>query len=94
MFRVLQRHADRYEVELADEGAGFIGRLKLRYAYRERATRVKLENHYTGFDVQEICANPIQADHFQVSRTLIFLSRSWKRWCATAVPIGRPRWEA
>jgi hypothetical protein len=32
VFRVLQRYDDRYEVELADEGTGFVGRLKLRYA--------------------------------------------------------------
>jgi hypothetical protein len=28
VFRVLQRHPDRYKVELADEGAGFLGRLR------------------------------------------------------------------
>jgi hypothetical protein len=54
VFRVLQRHSDQYEVELADEGAGFIGRLKLRSPYHERATRVKFENHYASLDVQEI----------------------------------------
>ena len=27
VFRILQRHADRYEVELNDEGPGFLGRL-------------------------------------------------------------------
>lgn len=45
VFRVLARHADRYEVELTKEGEGFLGRLKLRSTYRERATRVKFENH-------------------------------------------------
>ena len=35
-----------------------MGRLKLLSAYRERATRVKLENHYPGFEVQEIMREP------------------------------------
>jgi hypothetical protein len=39
VFRVLQRHADGYEVELTDEGAGFLGRLKLRSSYRKMAAR-------------------------------------------------------
>jgi hypothetical protein len=50
VFRVLHRHSDRCEVELAKEGDGFLGRLKLRSTYRERATRVKFENHYPGLD--------------------------------------------
>jgi hypothetical protein len=54
VFRVLQRHADRYVVELTDEGAGFLGRLKLRSSFRERATRVNFENHYANLEVQEI----------------------------------------
>src|SRR6266540_4137700 len=54
VFHVLQRHADRYEVELTEEGAGFLGRLKLRSSYRERATRVNFENHYANLEVQEI----------------------------------------
>lgn len=33
IFRVMQRHADRYEVEINDEGGGFVGRLKLRSMY-------------------------------------------------------------
>ena len=54
VFRVLHRHADRYQVELTDEGAGFLGRLKLWSSYRKRATRVKFENHYQNLEVQEI----------------------------------------
>ncbi|MDE2919186.1 MAG: GIY-YIG nuclease family protein [Chloroflexota bacterium] len=46
IFRVLRRHADRYEVELTDYGRQFIGRLKLWSAYTNRATRVNFENHY------------------------------------------------
>lgn len=39
VFRILHRHEDRYEVELTDEGSGFLGRLKLRSSYRNRTTR-------------------------------------------------------
>lgn len=64
VFRVLQRHADRYEVELASDAANFLGRLKLRSSYRERATRVKFENHYLGLEVQEILREPYSGRSF------------------------------
>lgn len=64
VFRVLQRHADRYEVELTNEHAGFLGRLKLRSFYRERATRVKFENHYSDLEVQEILREPFSGRLF------------------------------
>jgi hypothetical protein len=64
VFRVLSRHTDRYEVELSKEGAGFLGRLKLRSAYRERATRVNFENHYPGLEVQEILREPYSGRSF------------------------------
>jgi hypothetical protein len=64
VFRVLMRHADRYEVELTSEGAGFIGRLKLRSSYRERATRVNFENHYSDLEVQEMLREPYSGRSF------------------------------
>ncbi len=64
VFRVLQRHADRYEVELTEQGAGFIGRLKIRSTYRERATRVKLEGYYSNLEVREILAEPYSGRSF------------------------------
>ena len=64
VFRVLQRHQDRYEVELTEDGVGFIGRLKLRSAYRERATRVKFENHYPDLEVQEVLREPYSGRSF------------------------------
>lgn len=54
VFRVLARHADRYEVELTDIGEGFMGRLKIRYPYRDRTTRPAMEGHHAGFEVKEI----------------------------------------
>ena len=58
MFSVLKRYSNRYGVELSDDGAGFIGRLKLRSSYRLRATRVNFENHYADLEVQEILREP------------------------------------
>jgi hypothetical protein len=64
VYRVSRRRPDAYEVELTDEGAGFIGRLKLRSPYRERATRVKFENYYSGLEVQEVLREPYSGRSF------------------------------
>ena len=64
VFRVVQRYPDRYEVELTDQGAGFLGRLKLRSDYRQRPTRVKFENHYRDFEVREILREPYAGRRF------------------------------
>ncbi|MCY4108911.1 MAG: hypothetical protein OXG11_07780 [Chloroflexi bacterium] len=67
IFRVLARHEDRYEVELTDLGAPFIGRLKLRSSYRSRATRVDFEKHYDGphtLRVLEILREPFSGRTF------------------------------
>jgi hypothetical protein len=90
VFRVLQRYDDRYEVELADEGTGFVGRLKLRYAYRERATRVKLENHYACFDVQEILREPYSGRSFPGFEDIDLSFEELE----TLVRNSRPDWKA
>jgi hypothetical protein len=64
VFSVLQRYIDRYEVALSDDGAGFIGRLKLHSSYRDRTTRVNFENHYHSLDVQEILREPYSGRTF------------------------------
>jgi hypothetical protein len=64
IFRIITRHEDRYEVELAETGKDFIGRLKLRSPYRGRTTRVYLENHYSAFEVQEILREPYSGRAF------------------------------
>lgn len=66
IFRVVARHADpdRYEVELTERGAPFIGRLKLRSDYRERARRVKFENHYDSLEVAEVLREPFSGRDF------------------------------
>ena len=64
VFRILKRHDDRYEVEMTEEGTAFLGRLKLRSSYRHRSTRVNFENHYSGFEVQEILREPYSGTVF------------------------------
>jgi len=58
IFRVLAQLEDSYDVELTELGSGFIGRLKLRSPYRERATRVNMENYYSTLEVKEILPEP------------------------------------
>ena len=58
IFHVTGRPADRYEVEQADLGAPFIGRLKLRSPYRSRSARVNMEQRYGEFKVLEILREP------------------------------------
>lgn len=64
IFNVLERHDDRYVVELTEQGREFIGRLKLRSPYRRRATRVNFENHYRDLEVQEILREPYSGRSF------------------------------
>jgi hypothetical protein len=64
VFRVEQRKSDRYVVELTREGEGLLGRLKVRSPYRERATRVKFENHYPSLEVQEVLREPYSGRSF------------------------------
>ncbi|MFC7066181.1 hypothetical protein [Brucella rhizosphaerae] len=94
VFRVVTRHSDRYEVELIEEGEGFLGRLKLGSAYRQRATRVKFENHYSDLEVQEILREPYSGRSFPASRTSICPLRNLNRLCATLDPIGVRRFPA
>jgi len=58
VFRVLERHPDRYSVELADPARQFTGRLKLHFPHRERGTRLNMENYYYDFKVAEILREP------------------------------------
>ena len=58
IFRVIGRPADRYEVELADQGAPFIGRLKVRSPFNAMASRVNMEGRYEQFEVLEILRGP------------------------------------
>jgi hypothetical protein len=90
VFRVVGRHADRYEVELSNEGAGFLGRLKLRSSYRERATRVNFENHYPELEVQEILREPYSGRSFSGFEDIDLSFEELE----TLVRNSRPDWRA
>jgi hypothetical protein len=90
VFRVLQRHQDRYEVERAAEGANFLGRLKLRSSYRDRATRVKFENHYSSLEVQEILREPYSGRAFPGFEDIDLSFEELE----TLVRNSRPDWKA
>jgi hypothetical protein len=90
VYRVLARHSDRYEVELDDEGKEFIGRLKLRLIYRERATRVKFENHYGALEVQEILREPFSGQSFPGYEDIDLSFEELE----TLVRNSRPDWRA
>ena len=64
VFRVTQRHPDRYEVELTSQGVSLLGRLKLLSPYRKRSTRVRFENHYPQLEVQEVLREPYSGRAF------------------------------
>ena len=58
VYRVVERHPDRYVVELTRQAESFIGRLKLLCSHRDRSTRVKFENYYRSFEVLEVFREP------------------------------------
>ena len=90
VFRVEERHADRYEVSLTDSGAGLIGRLKLRSHYRERTTRVKFENHYNSLEVREILPEPYTGRAFPGYADIDLSFEELQ----SLVRNGRPDWQA
>lgn len=47
-----------YVIEPVNRFSPFIGRLKITYQYKNRATRVKMENHFDGMIVKEILEEP------------------------------------
>jgi hypothetical protein len=90
IFNVLARHEDRYEVQLAEIGIEFLGRLKLWSPYRGRTTRVYLESHYSSFEVQEILREPYSGRAFPgydgINVSFVELE--------ALVRNGRPDWKA
>jgi hypothetical protein len=90
LYRVLERHPDRYEVELLNQKSGFIGRLKLRSTYRGRSTRVNFENHYEEFEVQEILREPYTGRQFPGYEDIDLSFEELE----TLVRNDRPDWKA
>lgn len=90
VFRVLARHDDQYEVELTKIGASFNGRLKLRYAYKDRATRANFENHYPHLEVQEILREPYAGRSFPGFENIDVSFAELE----TLVRIDRPDWKS
>lgn len=64
IFQVVERQPNAYRVELTDELAGFVGRLKLRTPYRGRYARPKLEEQYNDFEVLELFREPYSGSPF------------------------------
>ena len=66
VFEVLERHPypELYKVRLTDQGKEFIGRLKIRYAHKNRVARAKMTPYYSEFEVQEILREPYTAGEF------------------------------
>ena len=75
------RDSKRYEVELTDQGASLIGRLKLRSSYRDRTTRVNFENHYSKLEVGEILSEPYTGQVFpgfeKINHSFTELAHIW-----------------
>lgn len=90
IFRVLERRPDRYVVELTDDGAGFIGRLKLQSNYRDRQTRVRFENHYPNLEVREILPAPFTGQSFPGFEDIDLSFDELE----SLVRNGRPDWQA
>ena len=90
VFKVLARHEDRYEVELTDIAARFIGRLKLRSPYNFRAVRVNMESQYDGFEVAEILREPYTGRPFPGYEDIELSFEEIE----TLVRNSRPDWKA
>ena len=90
IFRVIARHKNCYKVELTENGAPFIGRLKLLSSYRARATRVNFENHYDNFEVAEILREPYSGRSFPGYEGINLSFNELE----SIVKNGRPDWKA
>lgn len=90
VFKVRERHHDRYEVDLTDIGAGFIGRLKIRSPYSARTVRVNMEDQYEKFEVVEILREPYTGRAFPGYEDI---NLSFEE-IETIVRNSRPDWKA
>jgi hypothetical protein len=90
VYDVITRHPKRYEVALSEVGNAFIGRLKLRAAYKTRTARVNFENHYPELEVAEILREPYSGRSFPGYEDIALSFEELE----TIVRNERPDWKA
>ena len=68
IWKVIARDFDKvpypYEIELANDYNEYIGRLKIRYSYKDRSARVFLEKHFDKMIVKGILDEPLSTVGF------------------------------
>lgn len=64
IYKVVERHADRYKVFLTPKNANLIGRLKVRFKRTGRAKSVSPEKYFQDMTVIEILREPYSGDKF------------------------------
>jgi len=68
--RDMRQPYNPYTIELAEDYSEFIGRLKIKYHYKARGTRVKMENHFNKMLVKELLAEPFSTVSFPGYRNI------------------------
>lgn len=89
IWRIIDRRPDAYEVALDDRAAAFIGRLKVRYRYKDRATRPFLAKHYDQMVVSELLRDPYTGRRFPGFQNLVVSFTELEAIVAAA----RPDWK-
>lgn len=68
IWRIVSRDMNKvpypYEIELVDDYSEYIGRLKVKYPYKDRATRANLENHFNSLVIKEVLEKPFSSVAF------------------------------
>ena len=68
IWRIVSRDMSKvpypYEIELVDDYSQLIGRLKIKYTYKDRVTRSRLENHFDNMEVKELLEEPFSTVAF------------------------------
>lgn len=65
IFKILERHEDRYEIELTDLYSNMIGRLKIFFPYTSRSRNLHLERYFHEMSVHEILPKVYDGEVFQ-----------------------------
>jgi hypothetical protein len=89
IWRIMERRNDAYEVALDDQASAFIGRLKIRYPYKDRTTRPFLEKHYDRMVVSELLRERYSGRRFPGFQNLAVSFAEMEAVVATS----RPDWK-